>query len=62
MAVNGMDRRLRRLEGENTVALPWHLPFSRWTDAQLHVVAGTDPDAGTDWDDATEDQLQRLAG
>ena len=29
MAMNGTDRRLRRLEGENIVALPWHLPFSR---------------------------------
>ena len=32
------DRRLARLEQNDSPALPWHLPVDQWTDAQLMAV------------------------
>jgi hypothetical protein len=34
-----LERRLNRLERNNALASPWHLPVDQWTDAQLLAIA-----------------------
>lgn len=33
--MNGIGRRVRRLEIGSRIALPWHLPMNRWPDRDL---------------------------
>lgn len=50
-----LERRLRRLEERDQVALPWHRPARDWTDGQLLVVIGEGVDV-------SDERLLAIAG